>query len=223
MPKIISFSNVVEHAYKECVNLYGCITNYGNKFISNYKYIYIYAYKLLSKEKFKMLVVDILKDNIEVGKEYYFLSSSEKIEEQVALILAFKLKKRVQELKRTIKFLSDLYRKNKGSFFDEKFILLLNRQCGRLSINYEVFEMFLIVFEYFHYNKELPYDTAINISFKKLEIVCPGTLLKIFECKNLNYENFINLINSKVKSNKQYVFSDIDFLQLPKVYKKSKI
>ena len=219
MPKLISFSNVVVQAYKECTNLYGSITNYGYKFISNYEYLYSCSYKLLRKKEIVKIVSEVLQDNIDVGKEYYFLSSLEKLEEQVALVLAFKLKKQVKELSRTIKFCTDLYRKNKFSFFDDKFILLLNRQCGKLSISYEVFELFLIVFEYFYNKKSLSYETSIKISFRKLDIICPGVLSKIFEGKELDYISFSNLIKCKVKTEKNVILSKLDFISLPKMYK----
>ena len=222
MPKLISFSNVVAKAYKECINLYGNITNYENKFISNYEFIYNQSYKLLRNKKIVKCVSEILQDNIDVGKEYYFLSSIEKLEEQVALILAFKLKKQVNELKRTIKFASDLYKKNKFTFFDEKLILLLNRQCGKLSVSYEVFELFLILFEYFYNDRNLSYDKAIKISYKKLNVLCPGILLKIFEGKELDYKSFINLIKTKVKCEKNEIFSKIDFFELPNMISKYK-
>lgn len=222
MSKLISFSNVVVKAYKECTNLYGNVSNYGNKFISNYEFIYNQTYKLLRNKKIVKCVSEILQDNIDVGKEYYFLSSTEELEEQVALILALKLKKQFRKLNRTIKFVSHLYKMNKFTFFDEKFILLLNRQCGKLSISYEIFELFLIIFEYFYCKKGLPYESSIKISFKKLDILCPGIIFKIFEGKELDYQSFINLIKTKVKCEKKEIFSKINFSSLPKMYEKYK-
>ena len=129
MPKIISFANVTVRSFKECVNLYGNIINYGISFISNYEYIYNCVYKLLRRRYIIKSISQMLEDNIEVGKEYYFLSNPENLEEQAALIVALNLKKEVRELKRTIKFCTDLYRKNKSSFLNEKFILLLNKSA----------------------------------------------------------------------------------------------
>lgn len=222
MSKLINFSEVIIRTFNECTNLYGNILNYGIKFISTYEYIYKCAHELLGKRYIVKKVSEMLKDNIEVGKGYYFLSSEEKLEEQVALIIAFNLKNQVKELKRTIRFSYELYKKNKGTFFDEKFILLLNRQCGKLSINYEVFELFLIMFEYFHIKENLSYEKAIKISFRKIEMICPNILSKIFDGKGLSYESFTSLIKSKIKSDKKELASKVDFASLKDIYMKYK-